>query len=897
MKKRIISLLLAAVLLVTLLPRLPQEANAYEIVMTAEEFIDCLWTAYNRPNKYRNEFPYNLGYYDGNVIYFDCWNLGKAIIWTKGAIVNNYTVGYHATIDASCGLGDWDGLAIVQAAPNCSSDFTNLVPGEWLYMENHTGYYVGNGQVIECTVGWGVNCVTISQIDQYGNRSRNGVPRGTWELHGMVPWLDYEADKDRWEQDSNGWWYEYADGSYAIGWAMIDGYWYYFNQSGYMHTGWLFDEGHQSWFYLDSVTGRMQTGWTMIDGYYYYLDPNGKMLTGWQKIDQDWFYLNTTDGAMLTGWQKIDGEWYYFNELSDGTKGAMKTGWVNVEGKWYYLNANGVMQRGWQLIDGKWYHLDEESGVMSSKVWIYDDGVWYYVNASGAMTEGAEWHGTFENGLDIGTGFYATIDIPYTGTRAGVDSDPNSATYQNVEVQAVRAEDASDYNEQLWYFERRDEDGSYRITNVATGMVMDQVGGYVDKGTSVRVCPNYDSLAQRWFVFANGDHYGFVTACSAWDMTVLDVANGLGDEGTDIRIWPHNGYAAQQFTVTPIHTEHNYVCGVCTECGAEDPDYVPVTVTGKSFSLSFEDEVLVNFYYAVSDLTDVTEHGMLVFYTKPETVDLSLADDVYTDSVYVESLGCYMNTTKGIAAKKMGDTRYYVAYAKLLDGSCIYSAAYDYSPKKYSMNMLGRDTTSAKQKALCVAMLNYGAAAQEYFGYRTEDLMNRDLTDAQKALVMAYDKTLFTGSVAADAAKTGAFPRTEGFHSKSVTVSFEGAFAINYYFVPSAEVAGDMTFYLWTPEAYASAAQLTAHNASKVITMKAQENGAYWAQLSGIAAKMLDETYYVAGVYTDAEGNTHCTGVIAYSLSRYCMNNVNGNMSKLAQTTDMYGYYAETYFA
>jgi glucan-binding YG repeat protein len=33
------------------------------------------------------------------------------------------------------------------------------------------------------------------------------------------------------------------------------------------------------------------------------------MLTGWQKIDEDWFYLNTTDGAMLTGWQKIEGEW------------------------------------------------------------------------------------------------------------------------------------------------------------------------------------------------------------------------------------------------------------------------------------------------------------------------------------------------------------------------------------------------------------------------------------------------------------------------------------------------------------------------------------------------------------------------------------------------------------
>jgi hypothetical protein len=89
---------------------------------------------------------------------------------------------------------------------------------------------------------------------------------------------------------------------------------------------------------------------------------------------------------------------------------------------------------------------------------------------------------------------------------------------------------------------------------------------------------------------------------------------------------------------------------------------------------------------------------------------------------------------EGIAAKEMGDTRYYAAYAKLADGTFVYSDAYAYSLKQYAMNMLGKDSTSVKQKALCVAMLNYGAAAQNYFGYRTDDLMNADLTQAQKAL-------------------------------------------------------------------------------------------------------------------------------------------------------------------
>ena len=193
MKKRLISILLAIVMLLTVLPQVPLKAKAHTVVMTAEEFIDCLWKAHNRPNYYYNSYPYNLGYYDGSRISFDCWNLGKAIIWSKGAIVNNYTRGAYAQMDPSCGLGDWDGLTIVKEAPNCSSDFSNLVPGEWLYKENHTGYYIGNGQVIECTAGWDVWAITVSQIDQYGRRSRNGVSGGYWELHGMVPWLDYSG--------------------------------------------------------------------------------------------------------------------------------------------------------------------------------------------------------------------------------------------------------------------------------------------------------------------------------------------------------------------------------------------------------------------------------------------------------------------------------------------------------------------------------------------------------------------------------------------------------------------------------------------------------------------------------------------------------------------------------
>ena len=360
-----------------------------------------------------------------------------------------------------------------------------------------------------------------------------------------------------------------------------------------------------------------------------------------------------------------------------------------------------------------------------------------------------------------------------------------------------------------------------------------------------------------------------------------------------------DSYVADQVPATG----HSFADGTCTGCGASDtnesePDtIVAPTLTGKSFTLSFEDEILVNFYYVISDTTNVVEQGMLVFNTNPATADISEAADVYAGSTYVPANGRYLNTTTGIPAKMMGDSRYYAAYAKLSNGSYVYSALHEYSPKKYAMNMLGKSTTSDKQKALCVAMLNYGAAAQSYFGYNTDNLMNAELTDAQRALVIDYDASLFTGAVAASAGKIGQFAATStGFQKKSATVSFEGAFSINYYFTPDVAVSGDMTLYYWFPEDYATAATLTVQNASGSMTMVPGSDGRYWGQVSGIPAKMLDETYYVAAVYTDAEGNTCCTGVIAYSLSKYCMNNASGAMGELAQNTAMYGYYAKLFF-
>jgi hypothetical protein len=245
----------------------------------------------------------------------------------------------------------------------------------------------------------------------------------------------------------------------------------------------------------------------------------------------------------------------------------------------------------------------------------------------------------------------------------------------------------------------------------------------------------------------------------------------------------------------------------------------------------------------------------------------------------------------------MGDTHYYAAYAKLADGSIVYSAVYAYSPKQYAMNRIEK-SSDQNMKALCVALLNYGAEAQLAFGYRTDDLMNGDLSDEHHSWVTAYSADLFRGPVAADAAKVGNFVKTNtGFYARTASVSMDEAFAINYYFTPDTAPDGEVTFYYWTSDAYAAAATLTAENASGSMTMALTQDGSYWANIKGIAAKQLDETFYVAGVYT-ADGETFCTGIIAYSISKYCMNKISSgsDIAGLAAAMAVYGHHAKEYF-
>ncbi len=89
--------------------------------------------------------------------------------------------------------------------------------------------------------------------------------------------VSYQGEKVTagWIHNARGWWYRYDNGGWAVGWAKLKWSkgtdWFYFDEDGYMQTGWVKVNGY--WYYLDPTTGAMQTGWLPYKGHKCYLEP------------------------------------------------------------------------------------------------------------------------------------------------------------------------------------------------------------------------------------------------------------------------------------------------------------------------------------------------------------------------------------------------------------------------------------------------------------------------------------------------------------------------------------------------------------------------------------------------------------------------------------------------
>ena len=275
---------------------------------------------------------------------------------------------------------------------------------------------------------------------------------------------------------------------------------------------------------------------------------------------------------------------------------------------------------------------------------------------------------------------------------------------------------------------------------------------------------------------------------------------------------------------------------------------------------------------------------------------MDTAENVIPGAVYVESADRYYATSQGIHAKHLSDDVYLAVYAKLTNGSYVYSPLASYSATDYAYNQLS-NSDDGKLKQLVVSMLNYGTQAQRYFGHNLNNLANADLTVEQSALPEAYRPEMVPSVPVVSGEKQGSFLNNQGFVSRKPAISFEGAFCINYFFTPADQPEGEITMYYWNEEDFGTAEVLDAENATGSLVMVQDSNGQYRADITGIAAKDLSGAVYVAAVYSNGT-EVRTSGVLGYSIGAYCGSQASkgGAVAELAMATAVYGHHAKEYF-
>ena len=340
---------------------------------------------------------------------------------------------------------------------------------------------------------------------------------------------------------------------------------------------------------------------------------------------------------------------------------------------------------------------------------------------------------------------------------------------------------------------------------------------------------------------------------------------------------------------------HAYSNGNCIHCDAPDPEYAPV-LTLKSPTLEFKDMITVNAFYTAENIQNVVEMGMITYSTKVDTWNVETAEYVIPGASYVESTGRYYSSSQGIHAKYLGDNVYLAIYAKLANGSYAYSKLASYSAVQYADSQL-KKSTDANLKKLVVAMLNYGAEAQLYFGHNTTALANGILTEDQKILPDTYRTDMVSSVPAAATEKQGIFANNGGFASRKPAISFEGAFCINYFFTPNYAPDNGITLYYWNVEDYNANSILSTSNATGKFKLEGSGTGEYRGDITGISAKELSEAVYVACAYKSG-GTVWTSGVLGYSIGAYCSGQASkaNAISNLAMATAVYGYHAKQYF-
>ena len=229
------------------------------------------------------------------------------------------------------------------------------------------------------------------------------------------------------------------------------------------------------------------------------------------------------------------------------------------------------------------------------------------------------------------------------------------------------------------------------------------------------------------------------------------------------------GHTEEQLVVAPTLTQEGYsvlVCSVCKEELEDREDYTAPLTDVQSWNLTLEDNISVNFKINVDDSIASTAKVHIAVGSDAKVYDIG--------SLVANDDGTYIVSTK-VAAARMTEA----ITVKITNGTDT-TEEKTYSIKTYAQTILDGNYPETT-KNLVKAMLHYGAAAQNYFNYKTNDLANAGVGAVTSAAPATANIFKTVGSA-------------DGVEFYGATLVFRDRIALRYYFT----VTGDISQYTFT---------------------------------------------------------------------------------------------------
>ena len=187
---------------------------------------------------------------------------------------------------------------------------------------------------------------------------------------------------------------------------------------------------------------------------------------------------------------------------------------------------------------------------------------------------------------------------------------------------------------------------------------------------------------------------------------------------------------------------HEFADGACI-CGAMEVVAPIVDENIKIYhTLDLASDISVSFVAPASALTSYDS-----YYLECVLPEYEGNTKIGTSTIQIQPVSngnYYYFTLTGITAIRMGDM--VDAVLHMTKGTQEYISKTDsYSVATYAYAMLNSSTDS-KMLSLCADLLRYGAEAQTFKGYRTDSLVNANMTEAHKAYLSNTDALTFTAT-------------------------------------------------------------------------------------------------------------------------------------------------------